>query len=153
MLECRPAQRFTKQALAADGGCSMTRIATRTVCRWAAAAAAGILGSAALASAGSAQATGVGGSGTHGAFQLCLDAEAKGWLDTRVALVVNDDPAAGKIDDVSVAQWATQTLKTCAVKAGGADAATEELFMRYMAHWREHIDRAAQVLRRQDRPD
>jgi hypothetical protein len=52
-----------------------------------------------------------------------------------------------------VAQWATEALKTCAAKAGGSDAASEQQFMRHMAHWREHIYRAADALRRQDRPD
>ena len=106
----------------------------------------------AVTGAGLAQAAGIGWE-TRGAFQACLDAEAQKWLDAKVALVVNDDPAAGNMDDAAVAGWATEALKSCAAKAGAADTASERLFMRHMAHWRDHIYRAAQELRRRDRPD
>jgi hypothetical protein len=74
-------------------------------------------------------------------------------LDAKVELVVNDDPAAGEMDDASVASWAADALKSCATKAGGGDGASEQLFMRYMAHWREHIFKAADEIRRRGRPD
>jgi hypothetical protein len=107
---------------------------------------------AAVASDGSAQTAGIGWE-KQGAFQTCLDAEAKTWLQAKVELVVNEDPAAGKIDDTSVATWAAEALKDCATKAGGADAASEQQFMRYMAHWRDHIFKAADEIRRRGRPD
>jgi hypothetical protein len=112
----------------------------------------GALSGIAVAGAGLAQAASIGWE-TRGAFQVCLEAEAQKWLDAKVALVVNDDPAAGNMDDATVAGWATGALKSCAANAGSADAASEQQFMRYMAHWRDHIYRAAQDLRRRDRPD
>ena len=90
---------------------------------------------------------------TNGAFQACLDALAKRWIDARVELVVNEDPAAGNIDDRAVAAWTAQALETCAAKAGRGDQASEQLFARYMAHWREHIDAAATEVRRRSRAD
>jgi hypothetical protein len=123
----------------------------RNVAEWAAAAA-GALGCIAVASTGGlAQAAGIGWE-TVGAFQLCLDAKAKSWIASRVELVVNEDPRAGNIDDAAVAMWATEALKDCA-KAGGADAASEQRFMKYMAHWRDHIYKAADDIRRRSRPD
>jgi hypothetical protein len=91
--------------------------------------------------------------GTNGAFQTCLDAQAKRWIDARVELVVNEDPAAGNIDDRAVAAWTTQAIEACAAKAGRGDQASEQLFVRYMAHWREHIDGAATEVRRRSRAD
>jgi hypothetical protein len=91
--------------------------------------------------------------GTNGAFQACLDAQAKRWIDARVELVVNEDPAAGNIDDRAVAAWTAQAIETCAAKAGRGDEASEQLFVRYMAHWREHIDGAATEMRRRSRAD
>lgn len=87
------------------------------------------------------------------AFQACLQAQTKQWIDARVELVLNEDPAAGDIDDAAVAGWTLQALKTCAAKAGGGDPASEQLFVRYMARWREHIDAAAAEIRRRLRPD
>jgi hypothetical protein len=91
--------------------------------------------------------------GTNGAFQACLDAQAKRWIDARVELVVNEDPAAGNIDDRAVAAWTAQALESCAAKAGPGDHASEQLFARYMARWREHIDAAATEVRRRSRAD
>ena len=123
----------------------------RRAYRWAALTAAVLLCTA-VARATFAQAAGIGWE-TRGALQVCLDAEAKGWIDARAALVANDDPAAGDIDDAAVAAWAAQALKGCAAKAGGADAASEQRFVKYMAHWREHIYRVAEALRARARPD
>jgi hypothetical protein len=89
----------------------------------------------------------------QGPFQTCLDAQAKAWLDAKVELVVNEDPAASDMSDEGVASWAADTLKNCASKSGGADAASEQQFMRYMAHWRDHIFKASDELRRRGRPD
>jgi hypothetical protein len=123
----------------------------RKAYRWAALTA-GVLLCTAVARATFAQAAGIGWE-TQGSLQVCLDAEAKRWIDARAALVANDDPAVGDIDDARVAAWAAQALKACAGKAGGADAASEQRFVKYMAHWREHIHRAAELLRARARPD
>ena len=106
----------------------------------------------ALGGSGAAPAAGIEW-GTNGAFQACLDALAKQWIDVRVELVVNEDPAAGNIDDRAVAAWTAQALETCAAKAGRGDQASEQLFARYMSHWREHIDAAATEVRRRSRAD
>ena len=124
----------------------------RNAYRWAVPA--GLLvWAAAVASDNHAQAAGIAWE-KQGAFQTCLDAQAKSWLDAKVELVVNDDPAAGQMDDASVATWAADALKGCATKAAGsADAASEQQFVRYMAHWRDHIFAAADEIRRRGRPD
>jgi hypothetical protein len=111
----------------------------------------GVLLWAAIAGAAPMQAAGIPWQ-KEGAFQACLDAKAKGWIDAKVALVVNDDPDMGTINDQGVAEWAAQALKDCAAK-GGADAASEQQFMKYMAHWRDHIYKAADEIRRRARPD
>jgi hypothetical protein len=123
----------------------------REAYRWAASTA-GVVLCAAIAGATFAHAAGIEWE-TRGALQACLDAEAQGWIDTGAALVANEDPAAGAIDDAAVAAWAVQALKGCAAKAGGADAASEQRFVKYMAHWREHIYGGAEELRRRARPD
>src|SRR5262245_20272621 len=88
------------------------------------------------ATSGLAQAADIGWE-KHGAFQACLDAKAKAWLQAKVELVVNDDPNMGALDDKTVAGWAAGALQDCAAKAPGADAASERQFMRYMASWRD----------------
>ncbi|HEX6000562.1 MAG TPA: hypothetical protein VFZ16_14385 [Hyphomicrobiaceae bacterium] len=123
---------------------------TRDACKW---VMAGALMWSAMTGATAANAAGIGWE-KQGALQACLDAEIKRWLDARVELVVNEDPTAGDINDAKVAQWATQALKGCTAKAGGAaDASSEQHFMKYMAHWREHIFNAANEIRRRGRPD
>jgi hypothetical protein len=89
----------------------------------------------------------------EGPFEACLQTQAKQWVDARVALVMNDDPAASDIDDGAVAKWTVQTLETCQSKAGRGDQATEQLFVRYMAHWRDHIEAGTADLKRRSRPD
>jgi hypothetical protein len=125
---------------------------TRNAYRWAAVPAGLFFLAAAVANDSAAQAPGITWE-KQGPFQTCLDAEAKTWLQAKVEVVVNEDPAASQMSDTSVATWAADALKSCATKAGGADAASEEQFMRYMAHWRDHIFRAADELRRRGRPD
>ena len=100
-----------------------------------------------------AQAAGIGWEKKGGAFQACLDDQAKAWLRAKVELVVNDDPDMGAVDDASVAQWATEALKACGDKAGGADPASERQFMRHMSQWRDHIFAAANEIRRRTQPD
>jgi hypothetical protein len=89
----------------------------------------------------------------RGPLQSCLDGRFKGWLDAKVELVVNEDPAASEMSDTAVATWAADALRDCATKSGGSDAASEQQFMRYMAHWRDHIFKAADEIRRRGSPD
>ncbi len=90
---------------------------------------------------------------THGALEACLDAHVRIWIEARAALVLNDDPTASDIDDLAVAAWTVQTISTCQAKAGRGNAASEQLFARYMAHWRQHIDVAVREARRRSPPD
>jgi len=119
---------------------------------WWAAVSASTLLWAAVASSGAVQAAGIAWE-TNGPFQACLEAEATAWIAARAELIVNEDPAAGKIDDPAVATWTMQALKACEAKAGRSDQASEQLFVRYMAHWRGHIDAAAATLKRRSPPD
>lgn len=89
---------------------------------------------------------------TKGAYQACLETQAKKWIAAKVELVVNLNPAASKIDDPVVAKWTLQALKACGTQAG-RDQASEQLFVKYMARWREHIDAGATEIRRRVRPD
>ena len=129
---------------------------TRKEHGWAVASAAGVLLwsniSIFAGASAPAQAAGIGWEKRGGAFQACLDGKAQGWIGAKVELVVNEDPEMGAIDDAAVAQWATQALKECAEKAAG-DAASEQQFMKYMAHWRDHIYAAANEIRSRARPD
>jgi hypothetical protein len=124
----------------------------RNAYRWAAVPAGLLVWAAAAGSDSPALAAGIAWE-KQGAFQTCLDAQAKSWLDAKVELVVNEDPAVSAMDDASVAGWAADALKGCATKAGRTDAAAEQQFMRYMAHWRDHIFKAADEIRRRGRPD
>jgi hypothetical protein len=126
----------------------------RNAYRWAAAVPASLLvwAAATTGNHAAAQAAGIGWE-KQGAFQTCLDGATKTWLDAKVELVVNEDPAVSEMTDASVAAWAADALKNCAAKAGGGDAASEQQFMRYMAHWRDHIFKAADEIRRRGRPD
>jgi hypothetical protein len=102
---------------------------------------------------GPAQAAGIGWE-KQGAFQACLDGKAKAWIGAKVELVVNEDPEMGAVDDKAVAAWAAQALQECAATAPpAADSASEQQFMKYMAHWRDHIYAAADEIRRRSRPD
>jgi hypothetical protein len=127
---------------------------TRNAYRWAAAVPVSLFvwAAATIGNDGAAQAAGIGWE-KQGPFQTCLDGEAKTWLDAKVELVVNDDPAASEMGDASVAAWAADALKSCATKVGGGDAGSEQQFIRYMAHWRDHIFKAADEIRRRGRPD
>lgn len=130
---------------------------TRNGHGWAVGSAAGVLvwGAVSILAGMSApaQAAGVAWEKPGGAFQACLDGKARAWLGAKVELVVNEDPEMGAIDDTAVAQWATQVLKECADKTTGADPASERQFMKYMAHWRDHIYAAANDIRNRARPD
>jgi hypothetical protein len=90
---------------------------------------------------------------TRGAFEACLDTRAKTWIEARAALDASDDPRAGDIDDLAVAARTAQTLAACQAQAGRGDGASEQLFARYMAHWRKHIDASAAEARRRSPPD
>lgn len=124
----------------------------RNAYRWAVVPA-GLLVWAAITNDGAAQAAGIGWE-KRGAFETCLDAAFTTWLDAKVEIVVNEDPAAAKINDAAVATWTAQALKGCATKAGATAApASEQQFVKYMAQWRQHIFKAADAIRLKLRPD
>ncbi|MBX9588861.1 MAG: hypothetical protein K2X43_06130 [Hyphomonadaceae bacterium] len=86
-------------------------------------------------------------------FQACLDGRLETWVNARAALVVNEDPAAGDIDDAAVARWAIEALEACRTQAGGADEASQARFTKHVAHWRQHIYDRVQAIRERTRPD
>lgn len=76
---------------------------------------------------------------TKGAFEVCLEGTADAWLRVQAELLVNDDPAAGQLDDQAVAGWTVQALAQCKTGAGTEVPASTERFAKYMAQWRQHI--------------
>jgi len=88
-----------------------------------------------------------------GAFGLCLEARADQWVATTSERLVMEDPAVRKLSDAAVAAWAASTLDRCKKEAGPSDAATEERFVKHMAHWRDHIDKAAQLIKQRGNAD
>ena len=121
---------------------------------WAAAPAIGVLLWIAVGSPRSPRAGGGHRLGEAGRLPACLDAKAKAWIGAKVELVVNDDPDMGAIDDAAVARVGDAGAEGAArPRRAAADAASELQFMRYMAHWRDHIYTAAEEIRRRGRPD
>jgi hypothetical protein len=45
-----------------------------------------------------------------GAFEACVEHSLNEWLGAQAELVVNEDPAAGALDDAGVARWTVHTL-------------------------------------------
>lgn len=82
-----------------------------------------------------------------GQFETCLDQEVNSWINSKAELVINDDPAAGDLDDIDVALWAVTALQGCEQQAGRGNQTSENRFSRHMAHWREHIHTVAQAVR------
>jgi hypothetical protein len=90
---------------------------------------------------------------SSGAFGLCLEARADQWIAATSERLVMEDPAASRLNDAAVAAWAVASIETCRKAAGAGDAATEERFVKHMAHWREHIDQAAQLIKQRGNAD
>lgn len=88
-----------------------------------------------------------------GAFGLCLEARAEQWIASTSQRLVMEDPVVATLNDASVAAWAAGTLDTCKKEAGPGDTATEERFVKHLAHWRDHIDKAAQLIRQRGGSD
>ena len=59
----------------------------------------------------------------QGAFEACLEASLEKWLQAQAALVVNEDPAAGRLDDAVVAKWTVDILSLCRMQAGTGNPA------------------------------
>jgi len=83
----------------------------------------------------------------QGAFEACLEGALSSWLKEQAALVVNEDPAAGNVDDMAVAKWTLDTLALCKSRAGSADPESEDRFTKHMAQWRRHIYDLASSIR------
>jgi hypothetical protein len=84
----------------------------------------------------------------RGAFEACLDDRRNDWVNAKAALVINEDPAAGDIDDMDVAMWAVDALQGCEKQTGQTNLMSEGKFSLHMAHWRDHIHTVAQTVRR-----
>jgi len=74
-----------------------------------------------------------------GAFEACLERSLEAWIKAQAELVVNEDPAAGNLDDPAVAAWAAQVLAQCKASGGGEVATSTDRFTKHMAQWRQHI--------------
>src|SRR5262245_55635329 len=90
---------------------------------------------------------------SRGAFETCLESRLNDWVRAKAELVVNEDPAAGEVDDMDVALWAATALEGCESQAGHGNQTSENQFSRHMAHWREHIHSIAQTVRQRVRAD
>ena len=88
-----------------------------------------------------------------GVLEGCLDAEFGKWVQAQAELQVNEDPAAQALDDAGVGTWMKTTLEDCRKRAGGGDAASEEIFARYLSRWREHVFDLASSIRRRGQSD
>ena len=75
------------------------------------------------------------------------------WVFAKAQLVANQDAAASDIDDVDVALWAVTALQECETQAGSGNPASVQKFSKHMAHWREHIHKVAQTVRRRSGAD
>jgi hypothetical protein len=94
-----------------------------------------------------AEAAGITWGDRPGVFERCLEARMDAWINARVALIVNEDPSAGDVDDLDVALWAVTALQGCEEQAGHGNQTSEGRFARHMAHWREHIYSITQAVR------
>jgi hypothetical protein len=83
----------------------------------------------------------------RGVFETCLDDRLNDWVNAKAALVINEDPAAGDIDDMDVAIWSVEALQGCERQTGQTNLMSEGKFSLHMAHWRDHIHTVAQIVR------
>lgn len=84
-----------------------------------------------------------------GPFEACLESNLETWLGTQAVREVNEETSIKPLDDAEVAKWAASVLVMCAEQRSTANPASEDLFVKYMARWREHIyDRAVEIRRR-----
>ena len=89
----------------------------------------------------------------RGAFEACLEQSLDEWLRAQAELVVNEDAAAGRLDDAAVARWTVDALASCQGRAGPADADSEDRFTKHMARWRHHIYDLASSIRQKGASD
>ena len=102
---------------------------------------------------GDARAAGVNWGRQAGAFEGCLDEALDQWLQAQAALLVDESPAAAKLDDAAVARWTVDILGECRMRAGSADAKSEDRFTTHMARWRNHIYDLASSIRQKGLSD
>jgi hypothetical protein len=88
-----------------------------------------------------------------GAFEACLENGLEKWLQAQAALVVDEDPAAARIDDAAVARWTIDLLAECRARTGSANPKSEDRFMGHMARWRNHIYDLASSIRQRGASD
>src|SRR5262245_62580710 len=71
-----------------------------------------------VAGASLVEAAGISWGDRAGAFERCLETRMDAWINARAALIVNEDPKAGDVDDLDVALWAVTALEGCEQQAG-----------------------------------
>jgi hypothetical protein len=89
----------------------------------------------------------------QGAFEACLEVSLEKWLQAQAELVVNEDPAAGRLDDAAVAKWTIDTLAQCRTQAGGGNPDSESRFTGHMVRWRNHVYDLASTIRQKGASD
>jgi hypothetical protein len=86
---------------------------------------------------------------SSGALESCLQTSVGKWVQEHAELQVNEDPAAGKVNDAEVTAWTSAALDRCRKQVGTSNKAAEDIFTRYMSRWRDHVfDLAASIRRR-----
>jgi hypothetical protein len=90
---------------------------------------------------------------SSGALESCLETSVGKWVQMHAELQVNEDPAAGKVNDPEVAAWTGAALDRCRKQAGTSNKAVEDIFARYMLRWRDHVFDLASSLRRRGQAD
>ena len=89
----------------------------------------------------------------NGAFENCLGTAFGKWVQEQAELQVNDDLSAQTLDDRRVASWAGETVEECVKLAQTRDAGAEDIFLRHMSYWRQHVFDLASSIRRRGQSD
>lgn len=82
-----------------------------------------------------------------GAYEACLEMESDNWLMARAEDLVSGDESVKSLDDTTVAMVSISVMKTCAPKGSPGHAGNEDVFVKHMAHWRQHLYEMAKVVR------
>ena len=90
---------------------------------------------------------------SSGALESCLETSVGKWVQAQAELQVNEDAAAGKINDTEVAAWTNAALDRCRKQVGTGNKAAEDIFARYMSRWRDHVFDLASSIRRRGQSD
>lgn len=82
-----------------------------------------------------------------GPYEACLQQESDNWLLARAEDLVSGDESVKSLDDTTVAMVSISVMKTCAPKGTPGNPANDDIFVKHMAHWRQHLYELAKVVR------